>query len=242
MKKIQILISILILTSCSRPDEKFYFKKALHKNKNKEYSAAIKNLNKVLEIGNNKTYMIKAARTGLKIKNINPAQKIKFLRAIMLHTNNSKERRDSQREIANLYYETQNYKQAIYEFEKLSEKNLKIAQSYFHLNDMDQALIEVKKLENSNEDQFDLMVLKARIQASLSKLDEAIAIYTSLLNEDTSKSRTVLIELAQCYEQKKDYDKAILVLSDSDDEVIKSKLERLKISRDMQPGAKRINK
>ena len=239
MKKIQILISILILASCSRPNEKFYFKRALNKNKNKEYSAAVKNLNKVLEIGKDKVYVLKAARTGLKIKNTNYVQKIRFLRAVVLHTKNSEERETSQKEIANLYYETKNYKQAIYEFEKLNERNLKIAQSYFHLNDMQQALIEVKKLENSDIDQFDVMILKARIQTSLLKLDEAINIYTSLLHKDKSKSRTVLIELAQCYEQKGDYDMAILVLSDSDNEIVRSKLERLKISRDMQPGAKR---
>ncbi len=238
MKK--ILISVLLI-SCSRPDEKFYFKKALRYEKKQEHALSIKNLAKVLEVGKDKNYLLEASRMATRIKHKNKLDEIKFLRTIILHTDDKKERKDAQKKVADLYYEAENYVRAIYEYELLSTQDLKLAQSYFYLDDFKQALVEVEVFEKAMGPNFETNLLKARIKVGILELDEAIKIYQSLLqNKSESKTQTVLIELSQCYEQQGDYSKAIEVLEGSEDKVVKARLSRLKVAKEMQPGAKRI--
>ena len=85
------------------------------------------------------------------------------------------------------------------------------------------------------------MLLKARIKSELKQFEEAISIYKKIIGsikEDKSKEQTLLIELAQNYEEIKEYDKAIELLSTSKDSIIQAKLARLKMEKNMQPGAK----
>lgn len=235
MKK--ILISVLLI-SCSRPDERFYLKKAIRYEKKQEYSLSIKSLKKVLEIGKDRAYLLQASRLATKMKHKNKKDELQFLKTIVVHTDSQEERFKTQRRIANLYYEIGEFSRAIYEYEQLKEKPLKLAQSYFYLDDFKQALFEAEALEKAIGANFETKLLKARIKSRLLDFEGAIEIYQSLEN----KTPTVLIELSQCYEQKKDYVKAIEVLETSKDKVVMSWLERLKAAKEMQPGAKGIAK
>ena len=230
MKK--VLISVLLI-SCSRPDERFYLKKAVKHEKKQEYSLSIKNLNKVLEIGKDKTYLLKASRLATRIKHQNKQSEVKFLKTIVLHTDDEKERMLAQKEVADLHYEIGNFVQAIYEYEKLTSKDLKLAQSYFHLDEYKQALVELAIVEKTIGVSFETKLLKARIKAANLDFDKAIEIYQGIKDQ----TPTVLIELSQCYEQKGDFTRAIEVLEGSNDKVIQSRLARLRIAKEMQPGA-----
>ena len=240
-----LLVISLALASCSRPSEKFYFKKAQKAQNRGEYSKSLEYLKKVMELSSSKESLLKASRAGLRIKEKSKEQELKFLKTIIRNTDSSLERNNAQIQIADIYYESKNYKQAIFEFEKLKIKNLKIPQAYFHLNDLDQALVELKNIKETEENRLDRMLLKARIKSELNQFDEAIFIYKELIGSiknDRSKEQTLLIELAQNYEEIKEYDKAIELLSTSEDQVIQAKLSRLKTEKNMQPGAKGAKK
>ena len=137
--KIKFLIATsLIFVSCSRPSEKFYFKKAQNAQSKGEYIKSLEYLKKAMELSKSKESLLKASRAGLRIKQKSKEHELKFLKTIVKNTDSAFERNNAQTQIADLYYESKNYKQAIFEFEKLKTKNLKIAQAYFHLNEFGQ--------------------------------------------------------------------------------------------------------
>jgi tetratricopeptide (TPR) repeat protein len=186
-----------------------------------------------------------------------------FYKHIILYAPSDKDRLDAQRKIADLYFsETLDYTQAIAEYSRLIETphtkeedgiyRFAIARSYFYLNNFYQATVEIDKIlaTHPNEDfAFDALLLKSNIYLTTKKLDDAIVTLKELLSKYPvrSKKETIGLVLAICYEEQKNFAKAVETLTAIKDDYprkgfIEAKIKALKERQSLLPGAKGLHK
>lgn len=186
-----------------------------------------------------------------------------FGRQIVLYSPSPSERFAAQKQIAQIQFESlANYEQAIVEFNKLLALadptedtfafRLSIAKAYYQLNNFYQAGVETDELlgkKLSDDQKFEVLLLRANIHLTEKKHDQAAATYTELLNHypERAKKENVPLNLSVVYEEKGDFNKAIQTLEDlkssyATPDFIDLKITRLKERAQNMPGAQGFRK
>jgi tetratricopeptide (TPR) repeat protein len=152
-----------------------------------------------------------------------------------------------------------------------------IARSYFYLSNFFQALVEIDEIlqtklpksavvpvpatsplpqkapekspEKANDAYFEPLLLKANILLNSKRLDEAVVVLNQLIAQYPERSQTesVGMVLAVCYEEQKNFAKAIETLqaarqTDPRKDFIDRKIKLLKERQSYMPGAKGLKK
>ena len=263
--KITALALGLFLACTRTPKNVSYLEKA---KESPNPTQAIVHINKTIELNKDPQLLLKASQLGLHIinndsqNNIQSAFKInlrlRYLRLVLLYSQDREERLASQKKIANIYFnDIRNYNGAIDELSQLLDFKLsrsakldiqlKIARSYYHIGKLEQAQIELQKIQQS--DQFEVLVLQGDILLGQRNFQQASSVYESLIEKFPQKSITnkVFLSLSTCYEEQKEFQKAITFLSKfledykssldaSERDFISMKIQRLERIYKMQPG------
>ena len=262
-----LLVLSLGISGCQLSTDDHYLRQAQKFEANEDYKQAISHLFRVIEVSEDNEKILKAAKHGAFLARTftkDYESLLKFLRIIVLRGDKAKAREEAQFEIAEIYFsKLGDYSKAIEEFNRIlnldldssvkTDIRLKIVRSYYYLGQMGQAKLEiedVEKREASEPFDFELSFLKANILTGLNDLSAAIQVYQRLLQEYPAQAKTeqVPINLAVCYEEKKDFDKAIEILASiepediAQKEFIDLKIQRLKEIKELQPGAKGYRK
>lgn len=204
---------------------------------------------------------INAARQGARVAHLeakNYPSALVFYKHLILQSPDPMERKTAQRAIAQIYFENlQDFDQAVFEYEKLLKQDntadeafkyrLNLAKSHLQLNNSEQALNELNiLLEKSpdNEQVFDIKMIKANVQVSNRQLADAAATWENILKEfpERAAKEKVALNLAVCYEEMKNFDRAIGVLEGlretyPEPEFLDKRIERLRERASNQPGA-----
>ena len=269
-----LVVYILAFGCAKSPEDISYFKKAQKSERQKNYTQAIFFLNKAIDTSENPQLLLQAAKQGLyilkysikneledKLKGHSKNRlQIRYLRLILIYSQDEVERLSSQKSIADIYFNTiKDYHKAIEELSRLFTFNLsksqileirlKISKSYYHIGKLQQARIELEKIEKNSKPSFEVLLLKGNILLGEEKLDQSALVYENLIEKFPKKSITnkVFLTLSLCYEEQKKFQKAIDLLSKflkdhtssldiSDRNFISMKIQRLKETHKMQPG------
>lgn len=227
-----------------------------------EYSKALKILRDVRDNNLDNQRSVEVSRLGARVAQIDAkdyALAIEFYRHLVLRSESAAERKNAQRLIAQLYFENlQDYSQAVIEYEKLLKLSLppdvafryrlNLAKSHFQLNNLDQAtneidtLLAMKKLDP--DEIFDAKMLKANVLVANKNLTAAAEIWSQVLTEfpERSKREKVALNLVVCYEEQKEFGKAIEVLEKMkadypNPDFLDVRIARLKERKTNMPGA-----
>lgn len=205
---------------------------------------------------------LQAAREGARIalyelKDYDKA--LYYYRKIILNSEDVAERLASQKMVASIYLDNLNdYPKAIIEYHRLIELphtedeeiqyRTKIARSYYYANNFNQTLTEVDSLLKKDLDKkayFDLLVLRANTFMANRQLEKAAEILIDLMKKypEISVKENVGLTLAVCYEEQKNFKKAIQVLEEIKNsypqpEFIEVRVRRLKERAMNAPGAR----
>ena len=251
-----------------------YFKKAQESAKQQNYTQAILFLNQAIDFSKDPVLLLQIAKKGLDIlKQFTTDQlegellgqsksllQIKYLRLILLYSKDREQRISSQKAIADVYFNNiKDYHKSIEELSRLfmldlSEKDvkdiqLKITKSYYHIGNFQQAKTELQKLEQNRSPSFEALLLKGYILLGERNYDESALIFEELIKRFPKKAATdkVFLTLSLCYEEQKEFQKAISLLSHflnnnesfldvSQRQFIAMKIQRLRETYKMQPG------
>jgi tetratricopeptide (TPR) repeat protein len=267
MNRVLVLFFVLAFLGCSFRVETVYFEKAVKAEKEGNYPQAISDLKRVIEVLPDSKIALEAAQKGAFLARTfteDYGSLLFFLNTILLGSSSANVRIGAQREIADIFFENlANYPRAIEEYSRLlplsipeAEKKiiqLKVARAYYFMGQFQQALYEIEAFEKSdlNEDQkFDAQLAKANIFTGQKKYDLAIEALDGLLKDypQRAKSEKLLLNLAVCYEEKKEFEKAIEKLlayreeDPKESDFIDLKIERLRKFKTLLPGAQGMKK
>ena len=225
------------------------------------YASALPLLQKITEDSADADRALQAARKGARVAHFEAKayqQAVNFYKFIILKSDDVIERRNAQKNIAQIYFDDlQDFDQSVIEFEKILKLDnpadeafryrLNLAKAYFRLNNAEQSLNELdvllsKKLDA--EKTFDIHMLKANVMVGNHKLTEAAQLWEKILKEfpERSKKEKVALNLVVCYEELKQFDKAIAVLENMrpqypNPDFLDLRISRLKERQYNQPGA-----
>ncbi|MGE4131384.1 MAG: tetratricopeptide repeat protein [Bdellovibrionales bacterium] len=201
------------------------------------------------------------ARTGARLAHVDARNYLaatEFYRMIVLRSESESERLSAQKNIATLALENlQDFNQAVIELERLlrldmTEEDrfrfrLNLAKAHFQLNNLEQATHELDDILTKPMDpdwKFDAMILKANVLVSGKKLADAAKIWEEVLKEfpERSKREKTGLDLVVCYEELKNFDKAIEVLEHMkadypNPDFLEIRIQRLQDRRSNMPGA-----
>lgn len=228
---------------------------------NGQYMKAFELLNQTIEHDPDSREALDAARKGARIAHLEAKayqKAVEFYQHIVLRSEDPEERKSAQRFIAQIYFENLlDYDQAVREYEKLLKLEqtpeeafryrLNLAKSHFALNNLEQTQAELDHLlENKPppESVFEIKVLKANVQMSRKNLNDAALTWQSILDEfpERSKKENVAMNLVVCYEESKEFGKAIETLEKMRADYpnpgfLDARIERLKGRKQNLPGA-----
>lgn len=252
----------IFCSGCTLSAQKIEFEKAEKASKSGEFKSSLAHYDNVVKRYVKTDLALKAAKEAARISYYelkDYAKALEYFKHIVIYSPNGDERLEAQKRIAEVNFEnTQNYKQAVIEFNRLLELphtnaeglayRLSIARSYFYLNNFFQALVEADGILARDYDargQFNALELKANILLQTKKYDEAIAVLKEILAKfpEESKERQIGLVLAVCYEEKKDFAKAIETLESIKDtypnkEFVEARIRSLKERQGYLPGAR----
>lgn len=202
-----------------------------------------------------------AARQGARIAHLeakNYPLAVFFYKHVILKSPDPEERKSAQRFVAQIYFENLlDYDQAVEEYEKLLKLGhrpeeafrfrLNLAKAHLQLNNVEQAQHELDTLLSQKvgpDDVFEAKVLKARVLVSNRQLSEAALLWEDILKEfpERSQKENAALNLVVCYEELKEFGKAIEVLERMkpnypNPDFLNLRIERLKERKENQPGA-----
>lgn len=260
------LLSLVVLTQCHFSSLSSDFREGKEDVAEKRYPAAVKKLERVIRRDPEGELGVEAARLAAKVAHyeIKDYKKaIEFYNHLVNYSGVDAERKESQKRIAEIYFENLNeYKKSIEEFNKLlALKNtkdeaisykLKIGKANFYLNNFFQAESEVDsaiKLADEKEAQFELLQFLASIYYNTKRIDEAIKIYEDLLKRfpTRAKAENVPMNIIVSYEELEMFDQAIAGLKElrptySNTEFIDLKIKRLEQRKANLPGSRGLRK
>ena len=188
---------------------------------------------------------------------------VHFYRHIILYAPSESDRIEAQKKVAELFFsQTLDYTQAIIEYSRLLELphsakedetyRFAIARAYFYLNNFFQATVEIDKILASRPSAdlaFDALLLKSNIYLTTKKLDDAINSLKELIAKypARAKTETIGLVLAICYEEQKNFAKAIETLESIKNDYprkgfIEGKIKALKERQSLLPGARGLHK
>jgi tetratricopeptide (TPR) repeat protein len=259
------LFILFFLAGCDSAGERD-FKKASEEIQSGHFRIASSLLEKVMARDPENKLAIEAAREGARISfyEIKDFKKTAdFYRHIVLYSKDSAERLKAQKQIADIYFgQMTDYKQAVIELNKaismLSEPDdvakykVNLARAYYYQNNFFQAESEVDEFlrgKTSNENRFEMLVLKGNIFIAKKEIPKAAEVFKELIKNFPEKSakESVYLTLAVAYEEMKDYKSSIETLQELKahhpmPEYIDIRINRLKERIKIQPGARGIRK
>jgi tetratricopeptide (TPR) repeat protein len=261
-----LFVGLCALSGCTLSSQKIEFDKAQEASQKHEYHEALAHYQNTIQKDENSRLSLQATQEAAKIAHYELkdfALAVTLYKRIVLLAPEESQRIEAEKKIADLYFSQMlDYNQAIVEFHRLLELphspaeaatyQMGLARSYFYLNDFFQSQTEIEAVLNTSKDAnllFDALLLKANIRMTGKKLDDAIDVLKELMQKYPERSRTEAIGLvlAVCYEEKKDFGKAIETL-----EALRATYprkafieNRIKILRERQsylPGARGLHK
>lgn len=253
---------IFVISGCTLSFDWFHRIRARELIRAGEYPKALKILRDVRDNNLDNQRSVEVSRLGARVAQIDAkdyALAIEFYRHLVLRSESAAERKNAQRLIAQLYFENlQDYSQAVIEYEKLLKISLppeeafryrlNLAKAHFQLNNLDQATNEIDTLlamKNLEADQiFDAKMLKANVLVANKNLNAAAESWSQVLTEfpERSKREKVALNLVVCYEEQKEFGKAIEVLEKMkadypNPDFLDVRIARLKERKTNMPGA-----
>ncbi|MEK2643668.1 tetratricopeptide repeat protein [Bdellovibrio sp. BCCA] len=265
MIRVFLIALVLALTACSSQEEADY-KQAQKEIAQEHYRIALSYLDKVIKRNNPTKYPLEAAREAARIsffeiKDFNKA--IEYHHFIVLHSLDEKERLESQKQIAAIYFNNlQNYQESIVEYSKLQQMphtdleaaqyKMNVARAQYYQNNFFQAESEIDsllKLKGDDNTRFSALMLKGNILVARKDFAKAADIFKDLIKNFPEKAiqENVALILAVCYEENLDFKSAIAVLEEyknkySPPEYIELRIKRLQERMKNAPGAKGFRK
>jgi tetratricopeptide (TPR) repeat protein len=260
------VIAILLLSACVRDIQKRDFEEALKLVEQEKYEKSLELFDRSIKRNERSETAILAAKKAAEIADLNlktPIRAIKYYHHLILVAPTAEEQRSAQIHLANLYFnQLADYERSVLEFSKLLDLphsreegrlyHFALAKSYFYLNQFFQARVEVENIEKSGAEGqllFDALLLKGNIYLATKSIDSAIATYKSLIEKFPQKAQEeqILLNLALCYEEQKDFGKAIGILeqlkaSYAEPQFIEVRIRKLKERLSLQPGAQGLKR
>lgn len=261
-----ILTSMLSLSGCRVSADKLEFQRAEEAQQKGQYESALTHYKKIAAKLPNSALGLRSAKAAADLLHYQlkrPREAADFYKHVILHSQDEKERIVAQKSLADLHFtETLDYTQAISEYSRLLELphsenedldyRIAIARSYFYQNNFFQSQVEIDTIVSRSTDKdrlFDALLLKANILLAAKKHDEAITVLKDLIDTypEKSKTETVGLILAVCYEEQKNYAKAIETLNSIRDSYprrafLDQKIKTLKERQTLLPGARGLKK
>ncbi|WP_374029476.1 tol-pal system YbgF family protein [Bdellovibrio bacteriovorus] len=265
MIRIFLIVLVLGLTACSSQEEAD-FKQAEKEITQEHYRIALGYLDRVIKRNAPTKYPLEAAREAARIsffeiKDFHKA--IEYHHFIVLHSPDEKERLESQKQIAAIYFNNlQNYQRSIIEYSKLQQMphtdfeaaqyKMNIARAQYYQNNFFQSESEIDsllKLKSDDNTRFNALMLKGNILVARKDFGKAADIFKSLIQKYPEKAiqENVALTLAVCYEENFDFKSAIAVLEEHKSnyqppEYIELRIKRLQERMKNAPGAKGFRK
>lgn len=246
--KVQLLLAILLLIGCTNRSDEINFKKGI-KAEISQPDLAIKYYKKVFDQSSDRDLVVESA---VKLFNIyyytkkNYIEALKYLNYIVPNTSRFKDAQEALKLKAHIEYRHLSYyEKAIESYNKLlayegvmpkdeREFRWNIVKSYVEINDKTQALAELEELKKlyKNESNTEVKLFEASIYQGDGELKKAIELYSSILKQTDKpeEKKEILLNLALCYEQQKEYSNAVQALEkiSGDDEILSAKKKQLK--------------
>lgn len=260
----RFLISLsfsFLLTGCTLSLQKLEFYRARTLISAKKFESAIRNLEKVINNDPNSPVALQAAALGAPIAHLeakNYQAAVRFYQHVIYKSPVPDVRLSAQKSIAQIFFENlHDYDQAILEYENLLrlklpddeifKYRLNIVKSHLQLNNLEQAFSELDSLIKQSPNRGDLYeakVLKANIFISNKKYMEAAAVLSEVIkdNPERAKKENLHLSLVVCYEDSKEFGRAIEVLEGmrgwySHPDFLDLRIKRLVERSSNQPGA-----
>lgn len=197
------------------------------------------------------------------LKKFEPA--IKSYRLVIARSTDANVRREAQAKVAGLlFYDVQEFSQAITEYSKLLdlqhtlpeeiEWRGRIAKAYYYLGNYFQAGIEIDRLLKiapgvDEEAVYQAYLLKANIYVGAREHEQAAKVLDSMMTQFGERARrdSIPLMLAVAYEEQRNFTKAIEVLTkvreyDPRKSFFDEKIKSLKERQAQQPGARGFHK
>ncbi|MGZ3780368.1 MAG: tetratricopeptide repeat protein [Pseudobdellovibrionaceae bacterium] len=261
-----ILITILFSISACSSQEQADYKQAHKEISQQHYRIGLNLLDRIIKRNSPSDLPLAASREAARIaffelKDFDKA--IQYHRFIVLHSLNEKERVESQKQIAGIYFNNlQNYKMSIVEYSKLQEMphtdleaaqyKISMARAQYYLNNFFQADSEIDTLLKLNSDdnlRFSALMLKGNILVGKKDFKAAAEIFKNLLQKfpEKAEQENVALTLAVCYEENFDFKNALSVLEQHRNkynprEYIELRIKRLQERMKNAPGARGYRK
>jgi tetratricopeptide (TPR) repeat protein len=261
-----LIVVVLSLGGCRVSSEQLEFSRAEKASERGDFDGALGHYQKVISARIKTPLAIKSAQEAARITHYElkrPKEAIDLYRHVILYSTDSAERVEAQKKLADLHFnQTLDYNQAILEYSRLLDLphsnhedliyRLAIARSYFYLSNFFQARVEIDTIINRGADKdliFDALLLKANIFLTTKQLDDAISTLKQIIAKypERSRAETIGLILAVCYEEKKDFGKAIETLKSIQDfyprrAFIEQKIKTLRERQSYLPGARGLRK
>lgn len=260
------IVAAASISGCTFSSENLEYERAQKADAAGRHEEAVRHYRSLIERNSQSTLALKAAQEAARISNYDLKkfkEAIELYKHVVLYSPVERERIDAQKHIAEIHFaQTLDYASAIVEYSRLLELphgdteeaqyRMAIARSYFYQNNFFQSLAEIDRILKGKFEKtthFDARVLKANIFLTTKELDEAIKVLNELIQQDPerAKDEKVGLLLAICYEEKKDFGKAVETLVSIRDsyprrEFIDNKIRALKEREYHQPGARGLRK
>ncbi len=252
--------------SCTLSSQDLEFKRAEEAAKAGHNEEALRHYRSVVDRYVKTPLAIESAKAAARISHYEVKKfpdAILFYRHVILYSPVEADRVEAEKKIADLYFsQTLDYTKAIEEYSRLLELphskkedeayRFAIARSYFYLNNFFQSTVEIDRilaLHPSDDVAFEALLLKANTYLTTKKLDDAIVVLKELIGKYPvrSKNETIGLVLAICYEEQKNFAKAVETLEAIKGDYprkgfVESKIKALKERQSLLPGARGLRK
>ncbi len=264
--RLAFVLSLALLTSCTISSQKLEYQRGKNSVATKDFKSALEHFRSVIDYNPRSDLAILADIESARITHYETksfTDAVYFYKQIVLNSPISTDRVEAQKKIADLYFtQILDYSQAITEYSRLielphsNEEDLlyrtAIAKSYYYQNNFFQSQSEIDsiiKKKYAKDQLFDPLLLKANILLTTKRLDDAITVLNKLVADYPVKARTEAIGLvlALCYEEQKNYSKAIETLQGLKatyprKSFIENRIKTLKERQGYLPGARGLKK
>jgi len=261
-----LVAALLCLTSCTISSQKLEFQRGQKSVQAKDFKSALEHFRAVIDHDPRSEAAILADKESARITHYETKSfkdAVFFYKQIVLNSPSPTDRLEAQKKIADLYFtQILDYSQTITEYSRLIELphtqqddllyRTAIAKSYYYQNNFFQSQSEIDtimKKKFAKDQLFDPLLLKANILLTTKQLDEAIIVLNKLILDYPVKAKTEAIGLvlALCYEEQKNYSKAIETLQGLNASYprktfIENRIQTLRERQGYLPGARGLKK
>lgn len=260
-------MSLQILASgCSVSSEKLEYERGEKAEVSKNWPEALGHYRAIVERASVTDVSLKAAAHAARIahyetKDFDAA--VRNYKFVVLNGKDAAARLDAQKKIAEIELEHRlDYQAAITEYQRLLDLphsraegyayRMAIARSYFYKSEFYQAQVELETLLKEDLEPnkaFDAMLLRANIFLTTKRLDDAVRTLSELIKKfpQKAKEETIGLVLAVCYEEQRNYARAIETLESirkdyPRKDFIENRIRTLRERQGLLPGAHGLKK